>query len=327
MSLFVRDTDKVRAIEPVAQSINFEHLDPFMQEAEDKFVIPILGQDFAETLAENYGNEDQDKALLLATRITVKMGLFFALPHLSVRLDNGGLVRDESEGTKTAYGYQYRELLLSLQTRGTEAINALFKYLEAKADDYPTWKANQAPKLRTQLLYSVDQFNEHYYIGEDYYLFTKLLPKIRAIENGLIKEILGADAYNELVTLVKTATPSADLDPVIDLCRAVIAPEAVYRGIRENVMYTPNGTILKSYEMKQSGGSGNIESNPEDAMLLTIADRAQAMSDRAQKQLRTKINALVSEDKFDAHKNSSAYKVDLPNHFQNKTTRKYFYGG
>lgn len=327
MSQLVKDIDVVTKIEPISSALSFKHLAGYMEEAEDAFVRPILGNTLLDSLAQVYGQEDSNKVLRLAQRVIVKMGLYHALPSLSVRLDSGGLVVDESSNSKRVYGWHFREVHRSLRATGAKSINTLFSYLQANTQTFSDWNENHAKTLRSTFIFSPEQFNQHYYIGEDYFLFTRLLPKMRAIESGLITNILGKEAVQELATLVKENTTNSDLQPIIELCRALIAPEAIARGIQEKIMFSPDGVSLVSSEMTMSGSTGNIEEPASDQLLQLIANRAEGASTRAQKDLRKKANELALDSKFDTYKNSTAYTPESNAYFKNGGNRKYFFGG
>lgn len=130
-------------------------LRPIIKQAERKYILPTLGQDFYDELKEAILNEAdtplssaQKEVLNYIRTALAQYALKHAIPQLRLQINEGGLVEPEfSDGMnkKTpAREDVVRSMWISLDQAGREFLVDLKTYLDINAELYPTYEESEA---------------------------------------------------------------------------------------------------------------------------------------------------------------------------------------
>jgi hypothetical protein len=182
-------TAEVKKILPVSITTDRERLWPFLEAAERKYILPILGRKLFDELQEfsrhptiwpseplttdnstgttdfSCGTTDQDviedsegsgsdKAklteLLRLVRISeINLAYFLGFDLLNISISDLGFRRSESEYQKGLYKYQEERALSYFKTVGLDGIDDVLAYLEENLEYFENWEDTEAYTLRT----------------------------------------------------------------------------------------------------------------------------------------------------------------------------------
>lgn len=220
-------------------------LNPFRDEAEQLYLVDLLGQAFYDELNTAYA------AAVVATpadpisSLSAPLKLLFpylqralsyytlllAMPHLNVTVGELGTRQHRGEDSDPAPRWQQEKMLLSYLKSADTHADRLLNYLEANASgsNYATWFNGSFNTKRMGLIvYNTAIASKYIEINESRRIFKKLLPKIKDIEANYVVKQLGEAQYAEIVTQIKAGTLSANNKKLTDIIEPMVAKRALY---------------------------------------------------------------------------------------------------
>ncbi|MEL6141573.1 MAG: DUF6712 family protein, partial [Bacteroidota bacterium] len=156
-------SDFFRSVEEMDQYLNirgsrraFKSIARYFKEAERKYILPIIGEDFSNELKSQYLdgslNQQNKNALILIQRCVAQYGLFESIPHISCVLQADSIVI-----VSTTDGFNSRSISNTLfgqamiervrqhaQQEALKERRELINHLLNNADDYPTYRDSTA---------------------------------------------------------------------------------------------------------------------------------------------------------------------------------------
>jgi hypothetical protein len=220
-------------------------LNPFRDEAEQLYMVDLLGQSFYDELAAAYAaaavitpNDPfaslsaPNKLLFpLIQRALAYYTLLLAMPHLNVTVGELGTRQHRGEDSDPAPRWKEEKMLISYLKSADTHADKLLAYLEANASgsNYATW-FNSASNTKKSgiVVYSTAIASKHIDINESRRIYKKLLPKIKEVEVRIVAKQLGDAQYQEIVTQLKAGTLSNNNKLLTDLMEPIIAKRALY---------------------------------------------------------------------------------------------------
>lgn len=219
-------------------------LNPFRDEAEQLYMVELLGQAFYDELSTAYATALQanatdpfsqlsadNKALFpFVQRALSYYTLLLAMPHLNVSIGEMGTRNARGEDSDPAPQWQQEKLIVSYLKSADLHADKLLAYLEVNAtgSKYATWFNNANTKRVGLIVYSTAIASKYIDIYDSRRLFKALLPRIKDVELNYISTQLGAAQYNEIVTQLKAGTLSANNKKLTDLIEPIVAKKALY---------------------------------------------------------------------------------------------------
>lgn len=197
-----------------------------MQAAEERFLLPILGQTLYQTILSEANNAESDFNNLIAKarRALAPLAYWLELPHIQTQITDRGLATSESENMKAAYRWQYEAMRESLADKGCFALEKMLEHLYEKQEDYG-WE--QPAKLKL-IFTSGAQFAEYCTIFQPHRTFENLRPIIRQIEDQYIRNTIGDNFFE---SLRDNNNPGVEDKKVIELIRLTVANLAIHRAV------------------------------------------------------------------------------------------------
>lgn len=243
-------------------------LQPYIDEAEQLYMVPLLGQafyDYYHPLYLDYINPpntalsaNNAKLLPYIQRCLAYYTQLLAIPHLSSTFGEMGVRQHRGEDSDAAPRWMIEKLQLNALKNGDINADKLLEFLEknatAVAGNYEQWFAdiNANTKLSGSIVYGTTIASKHIPINNSRRVFIQLKNKIREIESRYIPKLIGKTQYDELVMQLKiggVANPTADNKLLIEKLEPLICKRALYMQlpfmrvqINENGIFVYSGT-------------------------------------------------------------------------------------
>jgi hypothetical protein len=245
MALF-KTTEDLKGYLPARATFKIEDLLPKLKEVEQEFLAEqILGQDLYDALVGQYEDspgvamDDIFTELLEKCRPAVaNLAFHRGSAILNLKISAAGFVVEKTDTLAPASEFRTKELVRSFLVSGYRGLDVLINWLLENAGELDEW-TDSAPyqAITSGILRHTSHFDQFVHIGNSGWLFRKMLPTIRRIEEEAITthlcsttlktEILqaitdGTDAHASLVKLCRQATSHlAMADAIVELSLAV----------------------------------------------------------------------------------------------------------
>lgn len=303
--LFETTNDIVKHI-PVNANFELSEIEPSYLQAVDEYIAPAISRAFYDELdALEYAaaTEDQKKAIDMLRRSLAPYTYFLYSFIGSVQVGAQGVQESSSGGHQPArqwVSYDFRKALIRA---GDTALDAALEYLESKKDVFITWRDSDAYTLTTDLFFTrAVQMREYCNVSGGRRTYLALRPYIRRAERQYLKNILGADLFNQLKQELKTGNVTdANGTLISDYIRPALAPLALMKAIPElSLELSDEGIKFKSYDNGIT--KRNMPSNEDKGLLLRSLDTD------GNAELKTLENFLIQNaDDYDAFKTSQVW--------------------
>ena len=135
---FIQTIEDLRQTVKVNASLTFAFLEPYLDDAFDKYIVPYLGDTLIERLSGNSGNAVDLKVRLMVSRALGPLAVALASPELGVLIGDGGHMVTRNDKVTVASDQKIVRLEESMLERGWMNLDKLLAYLET--DIYPEWK-------------------------------------------------------------------------------------------------------------------------------------------------------------------------------------------
>jgi len=213
---------EVKEFIPASAATSKEKLWPFVDAAERKYILPILGRelyDDLQTLYTDSGNwsgsdEDEiksDELLRLIRLSEINLAYYLGFDLLNARISDLGFQRAESESFKGLYKYQEENVRNYFKDTGFNGIDDILQYLEDYIEYFPEWEESEAYTLRrSAIIKDTVTFDSICRISGSRLVFLRLQPFIQQIMDIDIRSLLGETIYQDLISELAEDDPSAE---------------------------------------------------------------------------------------------------------------------
>lgn len=302
----INTPEELKAHIAIGETTTLNHIMPYVNEAEQKHIVPILGKDLYNELIEALeADTPEAKYMELLPYVQKPLANFsycIFLPISAVNLSAGGVRTDRETA---AFKWQHDKVEQTFLDIGYRAIDELLKYLEANASTFQSWKDSDAYTLYTdQFIKDAATFNKFVFIDSSRRTFIRLQNSINEVELFTIKPLLTPALYDFVKTSITASEPVPKHEAIIPLVRPILAHLSIARAITSmNMQITALGAI--EYATKATSG-GNKEEQK------AAKEERQSFKHQAEKTAETYIKHLVdflnsNIDDYPEFKNSSSY--------------------
>ena len=222
---------QVKAIVPATKSFDREKIWPFIEQAERKYVYPLLEQELYDDLQtfvnepnswSGGSGEDATKTTELVRLIRIaELNLAYLIGYdllNTINSASGFQKSGDSEGFKGLYKYQEENLKKYFETTGYNGLDDMLKYIEDNIEYFPQWENSTNCTLRkTAIIKDATTFNGICYIANSRLTFLRLQIYMQEVIDFEIAPLLG-DEYTNLITELSQESPDpkySDLVPFI----------------------------------------------------------------------------------------------------------------
>jgi hypothetical protein len=220
---------------------HIESLQPFIDEAEQLYLVPLLGRAFYDQLVPLYSASiledgvalDADNTALMPyiQRCLAYYAQLHAIPHLSVTFGDLGMRQHRGEDSDGAPRWKEEKLMYNALKNGDLHADKLLEYLEANAtvSKYAAWYASTANTINSgNIVYNTSVASRHISINESRRIFLQLRNKIREIETRYISKLISKAQYDDLVVQLKANTVSPAYRSLLDKLEPIICKRALH---------------------------------------------------------------------------------------------------
>ena len=230
--MLFKTVDEIKTLLPIGTGNNFNRLKPHIQNAENKYIKPLLGTDMYDELEEFYEavypatpNDAQIATKTLLEKVqhaVIHLAYYIGFDFLNVSVTDAGFNRIESEKTKGLFKYQEDNLKQYFSDAGYNALDDVLVFIEENIAQFGEFAAEQNHTdikqafLPTVKVVEAIPFN----LQGSRLTFLALQPGIAFVEDTVIKTALGTTMYANLkAEMLKTANADAALMALVPLVR------------------------------------------------------------------------------------------------------------
>ncbi len=234
-------------------------LQPFINEAEQGYIVPLRGQEFYDEILLAYttanGNvealtEEQQALFPYIQRPLAYYTQLLSIIQLSSSFgDRGVRIHTGDENSMVAPRWQHEKLQFQALKNGDIHADKLLKYLEDHAADFETWADSTAnTKKSGVLVYSTAIASRFIQINDSRRVYLKLFQTIKDIEARFAKKLVGKDQYDALVTALQAGSVTTAQQNLLEKLYPIICKRALYMqlpfmriSINENGVFVYSG--------------------------------------------------------------------------------------
>lgn len=280
---------------------------PGLDEAEQEYLKPILGDDLfdeLQTQADAESVDEQYKELLAkARRYVAPLSILLGISTRHIQIGDTGLKKTVSENKENVFGWEYREVKEELKDKCAKALDRLWEYLFEEGSTVD-WEDPSPIKL---LFKNGADFNESYALHQPHRVYPQLKPTIKKVEELFVWDAIGEEFLEELK---QDADPDEHQKKVIDLLKKAIAHFTIHKIVGTlSIKVTENGlTVLLNDAGDQPYKGERIA--PDNLLTMT---REEALRDgnKYMKKVRTYLRDHKDEAAFATYIGSK-YFTDRP---------------
>ena len=211
--MLVKDIQEVKDWIPFSTFDNLKKIQAYINSAERKHLVPLLGQPLYTALSKEYESpEIKDKPdwstlLLLSQAVIVNFGLHTAAPFLNVTVNqNGGMTVTVNDNTIAASKDRTDKLIEGLHRQAYDSVEQLLIFLENNSTLFvdengdELWcESEYYYQLTGCLIFTAQEFNKYIYIDNSRLQFHRLIPAVRMVERTDIRPNFGDALINSLI--------------------------------------------------------------------------------------------------------------------------------
>lgn len=252
----------------VGNGLDIKTLLPALNEVEMQELTFYLGADLlAEIIAEKNTASYTPRIAKIAPYVIAAhacLAVWKAGPEIEVLVNDNGILRQETNNEKSAFGGQVKRFRDVAADRGFKAVDQFLMILERYTQDYPEWLESQYYEQKRGLFirsaFEFESAGES--INGSSLTFRSLLPLIKDIQEQTIKGVLPEAFYTELLTELDEDTLSEDNKIIL---ANYLAPAIAKLTIEEALTTLP-------VEVSHSGVNVNQLEMAGDARTSKLAD-------------------------------------------------------
>lgn len=206
---FWEENEEMNRIIPVSSALSFERVESSLRDAEEMFLVPVLGEKLMAKVAEIYASASvassgdaqslDERLLKMLQRAEANLALWYNFDELNVRITDQGFQRQTTENFTGAYKYQEDNLKRNFKTKGMNALDAAITFLMEHEKDFSDFKESVAYKHRkTAIVKSLSEADKIYCIYQSPLVWLRLEPVIREVEETILPGMIGDKCYDAL---------------------------------------------------------------------------------------------------------------------------------
>jgi hypothetical protein len=238
--------EEIRKYVQVSSSADFNNLVPHIFNAEQTYLIPLIGQETYDLLQSLYNHcadgyvtatmgdlsstgssseiQHLERLLTLAQSAVIHLAYFIGYDMINSHITDGGFKRVESDHVKSLFKYQEDSLKKYFKTAGFNALDTILQYLEVNIDYFESFKgSDQYTVSQSSFIPGTEVFNRIVFISGSRLTFLRLQPHIALIEQTEIRSVMGEAAYSALKAEMALENPSPEKMAILPYIRNAVA--------------------------------------------------------------------------------------------------------
>lgn len=289
-----------------AAHANSMQLLPDMTIPEERYILPILGQDLYDQLLEPGLDEDYENLLEKCRAVLTPMAYVHHLPFLQVLVTDNGVIAMETDHSRKAYKWEYNKVIDEMTNRGYSAQELLITYLNKKTDTFSAWQ--ESPYNDTDgfaFIRNGKELGQVLNLLQPHRSYMSLKPLFYEIGLETIQDLLGPSYYEALSQRVYNNNFESE-KMVVRYIRMIAAKLAMAKACYSlNVQLTGQGfTIADKLKDTPEEGRSGLSGKELDMFAVSMKKDAAALMER----LRELLNTDASNTTFPEYFSSTKYQ-------------------
>lgn len=276
--MLIRSITDLQNALPVANTLVWDKVKPWVMNAQVTYIRPILGKDLIAELETAMDASPSAKQQELIDGIQFALGnltmMDFAAINMGMISDSGTVETQNGEMQSARQWVTVAQVKTMIQS-GFRRLEECIVFLEENVADFETWKESvYYTEGRKRLVPNALVFDQFYKIGESAWLYYQLLPYLRQIEEGPVLSLLGSAYLAELRTKLASDGPTfSDIEKqLLSYLRNACSNLAISKGLpRLAVEMGPAGITLQRTNTSQSVTAMDPVSREDKADLVLQA--------------------------------------------------------
>jgi len=334
MTRLIDNLSQVLTAASINVSNTIENWFPYIDEAQETFIKPVLGNVLYNQLQSVVNPEGHTPEagpidgrlvdlLAMIRKPLALYSLWLGADEFGVSISPQGIQVIETPTHKTAPQYRVQNLKENWIRRANTSLDLVLKFLDEHKEDYPGYEQQDADLFIRGTL----EFNSEVDIHESRRVFVSLKPIIRSIEKKYIRPTLSHGLFDELkATLQSTEGLSKDQIELMDLIRPALAHLTMSRALLEISIDVLDWGIFDTAGNTFANVSSKQASNKERISIM--AEASQRDGEAELKALQQFLDESASEDLYPAYFHSIRYggkaNAQQRSEFINKSDNSFF---
>lgn len=242
-------TDIQRVIQ-ASKATTYDRLQQHIQNAEKAFVLPLLGNNLYQAMADystsddnpkyttpsqqqlqpeiEQGDTDADKkkawALVLwnIQHAAIHLAYHVGFDVLSAYISDAGFRRQESDNSKSLFKYQEDNLKKYFHETGMNSLDSALEVLESNINHFDLFLP-VLTNLKSQFFPDTKTFQHHYNINNSRLVFMRLKQHIKTVEEITIMPFIGSGNYAFILEELQKSSPNPNVTSILPYIRDPLA--------------------------------------------------------------------------------------------------------
>jgi len=334
MIRLIYNLSQVLAAASINVSNTIENWYPYIEEAQETFIRPVLGdplyrqlQETADPTTREPEKQPLDPRLVdlldLVRKPLALYALWLGADEFGVSVSSQGIQVIETQTHKTAPQYRVQNLKENWIRRANTSLDLVLKFLDEHREDYLSYICQDAELFIRNTL----EFNSEVDIRESRRVFVALKPVIRSVEKKYIRPTLSAELFDELKSALKSNPElTHDQKALMELIRPALAHLTMARALMEISIDVLDWGIFDTAGNTFANVASKQASNREK--IAVMAEANQRDGEAELKALQQFLDETASETVYPLYFNSSRYagkaKAEQRIEFFNKPDNSFF---
>lgn len=317
----IKTIAEVKAVLRISSLDDFSSI-PDIEEAEQKYIIPQIGQALYDEIHTAYNANSMTARQISLVRMIQKPLAAYAY-HDSLALQHAmitdaGVRRTTTDNMPAAYRWEYEGVKEALADKAATGMEALLTFLDQYKADFTAWTSSSQYARRLKMLFkNAVQFCEIIKLHQPYRTFEALIPIMEDVERMYISPTIGEAFYRELIA---KANPQMEEIELLYLLKKTMANYAITHG-HEKLVVQVTFQGITTYD--KSPDSSNQRAQPAAEMVSFSMRSAQRDAETYLAKAKKMLNTMASATIFPTYFTSPYYEKPVQAEDPNK--RRKFY--
>ncbi|HRH59052.1 MAG TPA: hypothetical protein PL045_00670 [Chitinophagaceae bacterium] len=279
-----------------------------MENAEERFIEPVLGSDLYKDLQDNISADEYADLLNRVRKALAPLAYWLELPSIATVISDSGVNSLESQNMQPVPRWKFEALREELADKGMYHLDKLLQYLWENKEDLE-WTP---PATYNGIIKTAKEFANIVTLFQPWRTFESLRIIMQQVEDNYIRSTIGDDFFEELrdVQLPEDEENWSDEEKAqaaaIKLIKKCVANLTIKNAVEVlQVKISPAGFTVLLTEANDSPQQGEAAANNQQTGLLY--DNVKKVGESALVKLKSYLDTTASDSIFSTYKNSDFY--------------------
>jgi hypothetical protein len=277
--MLFKSTAEVKKYINIDVNMKFDKLKPSIEDAERRFIVPLLGDAFyqefnaaytaAVTVPDNLTDDEKNLLPFIQRALAFYAGSLM-VDEVGVQVGDLGIQQQFNSNSQPAPQAKVQRLIFKYITGADLAAEELLEYLEVNASGakYATWHASDYnTRLSGCIVYKTSIASKYIDINDSFRIFQRLKKRIKDIEASYVKRQICQPQYDQIVDQLRAGTLTEANTMLVEKLEPIIAKRSLYLTLPSlSISVEPEGIMM--YSINDSIVSKQIASAESKKQLM-----------------------------------------------------------